>query len=123
MYVLSYLWHGVFLNDYIDLSYPLESYLLLSAVAYLLIGLVLTSLYQYTFIREMKYKGAMLGALLGFFIYLIAFVFGVSFNEGALHYVVADFAWQMIEQGVGGAVVGFLYSVISEMEKFARFNQ
>jgi hypothetical protein len=68
----------------------------------------------------MKYKGVTIGALMGFFIYLVAFVFGVSFNAGGLKYIVVDFLWQMVEQGVGGAVIGFLFSLYEEMEKLAK---
>jgi len=120
MFGLFYLWHGFLLNDFKSLALPLSTYMGLAAIAYVLISLILTSLYQYVYIRKMKYKGAMLGALLGFFIYFIAFIFGVSFNQGAIHYVVVDFIWQMIEQGIGGVVIGFLYSLVTEMQKFSK---
>lgn len=38
---------------------------------------------------------------------------GVSFNTGSgLKNLVLDLAWQMIEQGVGGGVVGLMYVLV-----------
>jgi len=56
-----------------------------------------------------KLKGSLMGMALGFFIYLIAFVFGVSFKGSGFQHIVVDFIWQMIEQGVGGSVVSAVY--------------
>ncbi|NND94140.1 MAG: hypothetical protein HKN45_04695, partial [Flavobacteriales bacterium] len=108
MFGLSYLWHGVLLNDYIHIKYPMWLYFLLSGIVYLVIGLVMTYLYHYTHTKNVKYKGALIGAALGFFIYLIAFVLGVSFNQPSFSHIVVDFIWQMLEQGIGGSVVGFI---------------
>ncbi|NNC83563.1 MAG: hypothetical protein HKN79_08295 [Flavobacteriales bacterium] len=117
MYALSFLWHGVLLNDYVNIKYPMWLYFLLAGVVYLVIGLILTYLYYYTYTKKMQYKGALMGACLGFFIYLIAFVLGVSFNQNSLHHIVVDFIWQMVEQGIGGSSVGFLFGFLSHMHK------
>lgn len=123
MFILSYVWHGVLLNDFVNLKYPLTIYLGLAALVYLLIGFVLTYMYQYMYVKKLRYKGFSLGAILGFLLYLIAFVLGVSFNQGSLSYVVVDFIWQMAEQGVGGALIGFIFSLYAEMEKLAKVDQ
>jgi len=103
MFGLSYIWHGVVLNDYHNIKLPLSSFLTLQAIVYLVISFILTFVYHYTHIkRKMKYKGFVIGAVLGFFIYLIAYVLGISFKTGSLNYViVVDFIWQMFEQAVG----------------------
>lgn len=54
---------------------------------------------------------------LGFFIYLIAFVFGISFKGSGTEHIVVDFAWQMIEQGIGGGVIGFVYAMAKRRDK------
>ena len=56
-----------------------------------------------------RLKGFLMGVALGFFIYLIAFVLGVSFKGSGTQHIVVDFLWQMIEQGIGGGVVGTVY--------------
>ncbi len=101
MYLMSYLWHGLFLNDY-------------STVVYLVISLVLNILYRYLNIRQMSTRGLFIGASVGFFIYLIAFVMGVSFGHSAASHIVVDFLWQMIEQGVGGASLGLMYGLYDD---------
>ena len=118
---MSYLWHGVILNDYQFIKLPFSSFIVLQAIVYMVIGFVLTFVYHYTNIkRKVKYKGFMIGAVLGFFIYLIAYVLGISFKTGEINYViVVDFIWQMGEQAVGGGVVGFAFVVLDRVEKLA----
>ncbi len=123
MYSLSFLWHGVLLNDYIHIKYPIWLYFVLSGVVYIVIGLVLTYMYKYTPTRKTQYKGVMIGAFVGFFIYLLAFVLGVSFNHPSINHIIVDFLWQMVEQGVGGASVGFLLGFLNHMEKIRLSNQ
>lgn len=117
MLLMSYLWHGVLLNDYTRLDVPVPLYLALSAIVYLILGGVLTFLYHYTQTHAMRYKGLLMGSCLGFFIYLIAFVLGVSFNQTSTIHVVVDFVWQMVEQGVGGAFIAVLFGFLVHMEK------
>lgn len=117
MYLLSYLWHGVFLNDYSKLRIPMWLYFSLSAVVYLVISLVLNLLYRYMNIRQMSTRGLLIGASVGFFIYLIAFVMGVSFGNSAASHIAVDFIWQMIEQGIGGASLGLLYGLYDDVAR------
>lgn len=123
MYGMSYLWHGVLLNDYIHIKYPMWMYFLLSGVVYLVIGLLLTYMYKYTYTHKTQYKGMMLGSFVGFFIYLIAFVLGVSFSQTSIDHIVVDFIWQMVEQGIGGASVGFIHGFLTHMDKVRLSNQ
>lgn len=117
MFCLSYVWHGVLLNDYSNIRIPMWLYFSLSAFVYLIIGIVLNFLYRYTQIREMRYRGLLIGASLGFFIYMIAFVLGVSFSQSSAPHIVVDFIWQMMEQGIGGASLGLMFSLSSDIEK------
>ncbi|PCJ88408.1 MAG: hypothetical protein COA57_03270 [Flavobacteriales bacterium] len=111
MYVLNYAWHGFVLNDYMRLSIPLETYFVMASIVYLVIGLVITTVS--TFINTGKHlirKGTLVGVAIGFFIYLIAFVLGVSFHSNSqMEHIAIDFAWQMAEQGAGGFLCGFVF--------------
>jgi len=119
---MSYLWHFVVLNDHINIKLPFLSFILLQALVYLVIGFVLTFVYHYTHIKKkLKYKGFIIGAVLGFFIYLIAYVLGISFNAAGAREMayVMDFIWQMLEQAVGGGIVGFAFAVLDRAKKLA----
>jgi hypothetical protein len=112
MMSLSFLWHGVVLNDFIHVPKPYGLFYSLAVLTYILIGFVLTFVFTYLSMGiGIKMKGGFMGLALGFFIYLIAFVLGVSFKGSGTEHVVVDFAWQMIEQGIGGGVVSFVYEM------------
>jgi hypothetical protein len=118
MFLLSYLWHGMILNDLKNLHYPLEMFLLLAALLYIVLGFGLAFLYNYlNFSRNIKFKGSILGSFTGFVVYLIAFTLGVSFGSNQLEHVVVDFLWQMIEQGIGGLAVSAVFSFSAHMKK------
>lgn len=118
MMALSFLWHGVILNDFIHVPRPYSLFYSLASLTYIVIGFVLTFVFTYLSMGiGIKMKGGLMGLALGFFIYLIAFIFGVSFKGSGAEHVMVDFAWQMIEQGVGGAVVGFVYEMAKRRDK------
>lgn len=120
MYGLSYLWHGVALNDLRELRIPMGLYFVLSGLVYLVIGLGTTALMHLCIRHEwisMKHgfplKGMLMGAVVGFVVFLVAFIFGMSFTDKYLVHILADVAWQMVEQALGGLVVslGIIYDL------------
>ena len=123
MFGMFYWWHGVFLNDFAKLGFPLEQYLGLLGVVYLIVGLVLYGLIAFLDIAGGNArKGVLLGGVLGFFIYLIAFSFGVSFHPNPdVQHLAIDFVWQMAEQAIGGLMCGLVYGFFStQMELKAK---
>lgn len=118
MFALSYLWHGVFLTDFSRLSYPKEIFLVIAALVYLIIGFVAAKaidikLLEKHFRRKPFLKGAISGAGLGFILFLISTVVGVSFSTGSkIENLLLDICWQVIEQGIGGLVVGVAHFFI-----------
>ncbi len=120
MYTLSYAWHGLFLQDLVDLKVPLTLYLVLAAVVYLLIGLLLTlAAHKAIELEFISLKGAfpmkttMLGGVFGFFVFLLLFILGMSFTKNEVTHILADALWQMFEQGIGGLGVslGIIYDL------------
>ena len=114
MYGLSFLWHGIALNDLRELRIPMGLYVALSAVVYLVIGLGSTFAmhqaiqHQWIGIRQgFPFKGLLLGAVLGFLVYLVALIFGMSFTDRKVVHMLVDVLWQMVEQGLGGLMVSF----------------
>jgi len=118
MFTLSYCWHGLILNDIRNLHYPLEMYLVLASILYLVLGFCIAFLYNYlNFSRNIRFKGSMLGSFVGFFTYLIAFTLGVSFGSSKLEHVMVDFIWQMMEQGTGGLAASAVFTFSAKMKK------
>ncbi|MBX2979254.1 MAG: hypothetical protein KF905_08175 [Flavobacteriales bacterium] len=120
MFALSYVWHGVILSDLQELGVPKALYLVLSGIVYLVIGFGLTLLVhkaiQYEFISLKQAFPVMtmaVGAAVGFFVFLVIFVVGMSFTKPGVVHIVADVLWQMAEQGIGGLVVslGIIYDM------------
>ncbi len=122
MYAVSYLWHGLALTDLQELTIPLGLYLVLAAIVYLVIGLILTigvhKAVQYEYISlkgPFPLTSALLGAAVGFFVYLVIFVMGMTFTKHGMMHVVVDIVWQMFEQGIGGLAVSL--GIIWDMHK------
>ncbi len=120
MFGLSFVWHGLVLSDLQELKIPQALYHVLAAIVYLVLGLGITvathKAVQYEWI---SLKGAfpfmvmLLAAAIGFFVYLLIFVLGMSFAKHGLMHVVVDILWQMFEQGIGGLAVsmGMIYDM------------
>src|SRR3990170_2437991 len=114
MFGLSYLWHGIFLNDLQRLSYPKEIFLTGSVITYLILGFLVTKIYLMKFPKQIARKplvrGIISGAFLGISTYIVALVIGVSFsNILTPQYILFDILWQTAEQTFGGITVGMIY--------------
>lgn len=119
MYGLSYCWHGLFLNDYQLIQYPLGIFLAAAAVAYLMIGALLGRLFIAPQLdrvsRHPLLRGPVAGVLTGVAVYVLALVIGVTYNkELDLKFIVMDVVWQAIEQAIGGFVTGLVYMFVYE---------
>lgn len=118
MISLSYIWHGVILNDLRNVNYPEWYFFFLLLIVYSIIAFILTLIFNYASPEKaILSKGFSGGAAFGFFIYLVAFTLGISFKSGAVKHVVVDFVWQMIEQGIGGLVIAYIYLIAFRLEK------
>ena len=111
MFSLSYLWHGVFLNDFSRLNYPKQVFFVIAIVVYLFISLGISLVYPSPRLDSLKksplQKGALIGAGFGMALYLITLVIGVSFTRTmSFSNILFDCGWQMFEQAAGGVFVG-----------------
>ena len=119
MFIISYIWHGVFLNDISHIHYPLGIYLISATFVYLTIGFVMTKLYSYPGIinlfRSFFARGLILGAGLGLLLYMMALVLGVTFTKSiSMASIAVDVPWQMFEQVVGGLIISTVFTIIYE---------
>jgi len=119
MFGMSYLWHGVFLNDYQLITYPLGIYLVCAAIAYLLIGFLVSRAFMIQSFDKMSrhplVRGPVIGFICGVLVYIIATVVHVTFNKDMdIKYLFLDIMWQGIEQSIGGLVIGIVYMLVYE---------
>jgi len=122
MFLISWLWHGFALTDLEEIRIPLGLYFTLAAIVYLVLGLGMTFAIHTAIMHEwislkraFPFTSMLLGAVLGFCVYLSIFVLGMSFTKGGMVHVLADVVWQMVEQGVGGLMVSL--GIIWDMHK------
>jgi hypothetical protein len=123
MFSLSYIWHGVFLNDFSRLNYPKQIFFVIAIIVYLIISLGIAIVYSHhrldAYKKQPLKKGLIVGVAFGFALYMITLVIGVSFTRTlSLGNIMFDCAWQMLEQGIGGIVVGFASVVVSSEHLF-----
>ena len=119
MFSLSYLWHGVILNDFARLSYPKEIFFTGAVITYLILGFLVTNVFFMKFPRSIAKKpllrGMISGVLLGIATYVVTLVIGISFSTSlTTEYILIDMLWQAIEQMFGGVTVAFVYISIYE---------
>jgi hypothetical protein len=125
MFVLFYIWHGMMLTDFKRLTYPKEIFLIFAVFVYLIIGLFAAKaidikLLDKYFKRKPFAKGAVSGAALGFTIFVFSTVVGVSFSTGnKLDNLLLDGTWQVVEQMLGGLVVGAAHFFIFDSSAIA----
>ena len=120
MYGLSYVWHGLILRDLDELKVPLGLYLGLSALVYTIVGIVITVLVHeairhewISLKRAFPLSSMLVGAVVGFVVYLLVFILGMSFAGSQTMHIVVDVLWQMLEQALGGLMVslGIIYDM------------
>ena len=115
MFLLSYVWHGVFLTDFSRLSYPKELFLIFAAIVYLIIGFIIAKAIDIAFLykhfrRKPIIRGAISGGCCGILLFLISTVVGVSFSTGStIENLLLDVSWQITEQLAGGIVTGIVH--------------
>ncbi len=122
MFGLSYVWHGIVLYDYEQITYPIAIYLTSAAIAYLFIGFLVSRAFLIPFFdkisRNPLIRGPLIGFACGVLVYILATVVHVTFNKDMdLKYLVLDITWQGIEQAFGGFVVGLVYMMVYEPMK------
>jgi len=116
MFGLFYLWHAYLLTDIHDVEYSITLFLILTGIVYLLLGGALYGILNYLvtnklfdFNNKFPWKSMLVGAILGFSVYLITFILGLSFSPHGLEHILVDFVWQMFEQAMGGLVVALAF--------------
>lgn len=111
MYVAFYFWHGIFLNDLNRITFSKVLFLGLAALVYLVISFVLYRTFESKFlgkyVSQPMLRGLVSGFIIGFILFALVTVLGVSFSKDInITYIMADCAWQIAEQIIGGVIIG-----------------
>lgn len=118
MFSLFYLWHGVFLNDFKRIQFPLFWFQIFAAITYLILGAGSYILYESSIFQRIKnpvLRGVFSGLILGFTIFMIASIVNISLTKHlSVQHLMIDCVWQMTEQVLGGLVIVLLKFLIHE---------
>ncbi|MGE0568009.1 MAG: hypothetical protein AB7O73_08665 [Bacteroidia bacterium] len=109
MYALFYTWHGVFLNDFKKINFPITWLIVFTSVAYITISFVLYLVFESKPLKNIYsffVRGIVSGAVTGAIIFMVSIVVTISISKSlSPKHLMLDFTWQMIEQIIGGLLL------------------
>lgn len=126
MYSAFYVWHGLFLNDLTNITFSKIIFFGLAALVYLVISYVLYRAFNSRMTAKITspfLKGLLVGVALGFILFAVITVLGISFTKRMnITYLLADCAWQIVEQCLGGIVICVCQALIFEPQPELEHN-
>ncbi len=109
MYALFYMWHGVFLNDFKKINFPMTWLLIFTSVAYITISFLTYAVFESKPMKNVYnffVRGIMSGALVGFIIFIVSTVVTISISRHlSAQHLILDCVWQITEQTIGGILM------------------
>jgi hypothetical protein len=115
MFTLFYVWHGIFLNDFKRIQFPLPWFVTFAALTYLILGAGIFFLYESRAMKKVKslaLRAALCGLIGGFSLFMVATIVNISLTSRlSMQHLMIDCVWQMTEQVVGAMVI-FLFKVV-----------
>ncbi|MBN8692860.1 MAG: hypothetical protein J0L69_06665 [Bacteroidetes bacterium] len=125
MYSAFYVWHGIFLNDFKQIQFPFVWFVLLSAIAYLVISFIIYRVFETNWIKNIHsvvLRGFLSGLIVAVSLFAIMTVLHISFTKNMTStYLITDFFWQIIEQSIGATIIilgkQFIYEPEPEFEE------
>lgn len=120
MFMLFYSWHGLFLNDFKRIQFPLSLFVTFAAVTYLIFGAGIYFLFEATVMKKVKNffaRGVVCGLIAGFSLFMVATIVNISLTKHlSAQHLLIDCIWQMSEQVIGSMVIVLLKIFIHEPE-------
>lgn len=118
MFTLFYVWHGLFLNDFKRIQFPLPWFVAFAALTYLIFGIFIYFLYESELMKKIRnffVRGVVCGAIAGFTLFMVATIVNISLTKHlSIQHLMIDCIWQISEQIVGAMVVVLFKIVIHE---------
>lgn len=112
MFTLFYIWHGIFLNDFKRIQFPLSWFITFAALSYLIFGAGIYFLYESSLMKRIDnffLRGLICGIISGFSLFMIASVVNISLTKHlSMQHLFFDCVWQISEQAIGSMVVVIL---------------
>jgi hypothetical protein len=87
MFSLFYTWHGVFLNDFKRIHFPMGWFVTFAAVTYLILGAVIYLFFESDLMRKIYnlfIRGLVCGAVAGLALFMITTIINISLTRRAL---------------------------------------
>jgi hypothetical protein len=118
MFVLFYTWHGVFLNDFKRIHFPMVWFVTFAAITYLILGAVIYLVYESELLRKIQnifIRGLVCGAGTGFALFMVTTIINISLTRNqSIKHLMMDCIWQIFEQIVGAMMLTLLKIFIQE---------
>lgn len=118
MFSLFYAWHGIFLNDFKRIKFPLSWFMMFAALTYLIFGAGIYLLFESQILKNIRntfMRGLTCGVIAGFSLFMIATVVNISLTKHlSMQHLIVDCSWQMAEQTFGAMVVVGLKYIIRD---------
>ncbi|MBA3666082.1 MAG: hypothetical protein H0W61_18035 [Bacteroidetes bacterium] len=118
MFMLFYVWHGVFLNDFKRIQFPLTWFVTFAAFTYLIFSAGIYFLFESRLMKmfdNIWLRGLICGLIAGFSFFMIATIVNISITKNlSKEHLLVDCAWQMAEQTVGTLIIVVLKLAIRE---------
>jgi hypothetical protein len=118
MFILFYVWHGIFLNDFKRIQFPISWFVTFAAFTYLIFGAGMYVLFESHAMKKFRnffVRGIACGIIAGFSLFMIATIVNISLTRHlSVQHLMIDCVWQMTEQVVGAMVVVIFKIVIHE---------
>lgn len=109
MYGAFFLWHGIILNDFKQIQFPIIWFVLFSAFAYLIISYILYRVFEtkiLSFFDSVWMRGFLSALIVGISLFAIMTVLHISFTKNMTStYLITDFCWQIVEQSIGALFI------------------
>jgi hypothetical protein len=109
MFALFFYWHGVFLNDFIRIQFPISWFIVFAAITYLILGFGMSVLLDsrlFFKIHSFWIKTLLTGLVSGLCLFMAATVVHISLTKDlSANHMLIDLSWQIFEQTMGGLLI------------------
>lgn len=111
MWILAGLWHELIMDTfYSSESHATHEGTGIILLAYFVLGLLMAYIYPIGYKgRHPAIEGLKFGIIIGILWVFPHELVGVGAHGDSIRYVLKNVAWHIIEQGVGGVVIGLVY--------------
>jgi hypothetical protein len=115
MFALFYLWHGIFLNDFKRIQFPLTWFVTFAAFTYMVLGAGLYFIFEARIMKRFRnifVRASLSGIIGGLSLFMIATIVNISLTSRlSMGHLLIDCVWQVSEQFIGAMVV-LVYKVV-----------